>query len=82
MKGNRFEPADPELAFTNEEKEVITDKKNKLINAAKETFSQYILGSGSGDAAWNAWLAKAQQMGADDLVKIYNDAQKRFEENR
>lgn len=82
VKGNRFEPADPELAFTNEEKEVITDKKNKLINAAKETFSQYILGSGSGDAAWNAWLAKAQQMGADDLVKIYNDAQKRFEENR
>ena len=82
VKGNRFEPADPELSFTNEEKKIITDKKTKLVTAAKEAFSQYILGNSSGDTAWNAWLAKAQQMGADDLVKIDNDAQKRFEENR
>ena len=51
----------------------------KLKTAAQEFFAKYVLGQESGDAAWNAWVEKANNLGAQDIVKIYNDAQKRYD---
>ncbi len=74
-----MEPLDPVLAFTAEEQEKINDFKSKLDKAGREFVSQYILSSSTGDAAWNAWVQKANGLGAKEMVKIYNDAQKRYD---
>ena len=62
QRDNIFEPADPILRFTNEQKEVINDKMPNLRKAASEFFSNYILGSKTGDSAWREWLTKAETM--------------------
>lgn len=74
-----MEPADPKLAFTAEEKEIITKYMPNLTKAAKEFNSLYVLGTKTGDAAWNEWLDKAKSLGVDEVVKAYNDAQARYD---
>lgn len=76
-----MDPLDPVLAFTKEEKEVINDCKTKLETAGKEFASKYVLGTGTGDAAWNAWVEKANGIGAEKIIQIYNEAQKRYDAN-
>ena len=82
LKENMSEPEDPILAFTTEEKDALSGKEVKLKTAAQEFFAKYVLGQESGDAAWNAWVEKANNLGAQDIVKIYNDAQKRYDSAR
>lgn len=79
VKNNKFEPQDPILSFTNEEKEITTDRTAKLRKAAQEFFSNYVLGANTGDQAWAQWCEKAKSLGCEDVVKVYNDAQKRFD---
>ena len=71
---SHVDPLDPVLSFTTEE----TEKKNEyLVNlqkAGKEFSVKYILG----DASWDEWVKKANSLGAEDLTKIYNDAQARY----
>ncbi|MBU5451242.1 extracellular solute-binding protein [Acetivibrio sp. MSJd-27] len=76
---SKIEPADPKLAFTAEEKEIITKYMPNLTKAAKEFNSLYVLGTKTGDAAWNEWLDKAKSLGVDEVVKAYNDAQARYD---
>ncbi len=75
---SRIEPVDPILAFTKEEQDKIGEIQTKLDTAGREFASKYILSSETGDAAWNAWLAKAKTLGVDELIQIYNDAQARY----
>ncbi len=79
-KEDGFEPIDPKLIFTEEEIEVRADLLPKLSTAAEEFATKYVLGSETGDAAWNAWLEKAKKLGEDKVLKVYNDAQKRYNE--
>ena len=37
---------------------------------------KYIIGQEKGDAAWNKWCEAAKKLGADELVKIYNNRHK------
>lgn len=74
-------PMDPVLAFTKEEKEIVNDCKTKLKTAGEEFASKYILGTETGDAAWNAWVEKVNSLGAEKVVNIYNEAQKRYDAN-
>ena len=74
-----MEPMDPILAFTAEEQKLVNEYQTKLDTAGREFASKYIITNDSGDSAWNAWLQKAETMGVKELVKIYNDAQKRYD---
>ncbi len=69
----RMAPLDPVLQFTVEEKDVINAKTPDLQKAGKEFSVKYILGT----ASWDEWVKKAKSLGADEIVKIYNDAQTR-----
>lgn len=82
QKDNIFEPADPILRFTNEQKEVINDKMPNLRKAASEFFSNYILGSKTGDSAWREWLTKAETMGVSEIVNIYNQSQEEYDKEQ
>lgn len=73
-----MEPMDPILPFTEEEQKLVNDYQTKLDTAGKEFSSKYVLGSETGDAAWNAWVQKANSLGTEELVKIYNNAQMRY----
>ncbi len=76
---NIMEPADPILRFTEAQKEIITEKLPNLKKAADEFFSNYIISDKTGDAAWNAWLQKAEQLGYKEILQVYNDAQKEYD---
>jgi putative aldouronate transport system substrate-binding protein len=44
----------------------------------KEFATKYVLNN-QGDKEWEEWLKKAEALGYEKLVKVYNDAQKRFD---
>jgi len=69
----RTSPLDPILQFKEDEKDVINTKTPDLQKAGKEFAVKYILGN----ASWDEWVEKAKSLGADEIVKIYNDAQAR-----
>ena len=76
---SHMEPMDPILPFTGEEQKTVNDYLTKLDTAGREFASKYIVTNETGDAAWNAWVQKANSLGAQEMVKIYNDAQKRYD---
>lgn len=76
--GNGYEPIDPTLSFTDEEKDIKSDILPKLSTAAEEFVTQYVL-NGGGEKEWNDWLKKAKTLGEDEVLKVYNDAQKRYD---
>lgn len=71
-------PFDPVLSFTAEEKEENNDILADLMTAGKEFATQYVLGTNTGDAAWEAWKNKAKALGADKLVENYKAAYARM----
>ena len=75
-----FMPLDPVLSFTAEEKEIKSQYETGMIKAAEEFAVQYILSPEYGDKEWNEWLEKAKSLGADEVIKQYNAAQKRYNE--
>lgn len=72
-------PIDPSVVFTAEEQKKVNEYRTKLDKAGREFTSKYILSDETRDAAWNAWIEKANNMGAQELVDIYNEAQKRYD---
>ena len=68
------EPLDPELIFTNEEKELRSEYLVDLQKAGSEFAVKYILA----DASWDEWVKKAESLGSKEVTKIYNDAYKRL----
>jgi putative aldouronate transport system substrate-binding protein len=79
-KEDGFEPADPKLTFNAEEKSVIDSNQSKIQAAAEEFASKYILSNETGDAAWNTWLQRMDDLGVNDVVKAYNSAQSRYDQ--
>ncbi|GEM_PF-187055 len=78
---SHMEPMDPILPFTAEEQKAVNDYMTKLDTAGREFASKYIVANETGESAWNAWIQKAESLGASEMVKIYNEAQKRYDAN-
>ncbi len=66
---------DPQLVFTPEENE----RRNSLVTDLKRASQEFSLKYIMGNAKWEDWIAKAKSLNVDELVKIYNDAQKRYD---
>ena len=77
-KEDGFEPLDPTLTFTEQEIKVKSEILPTLSKASEEFATRYILGTDTGDAAWEAWLKKTEELGVDKVVNIYNEAQARY----
>ncbi|MDG0794177.1 extracellular solute-binding protein [Cohnella ginsengisoli] len=77
--GNKFEPLDPVLNFTDDETATIAELQTSLQKAAEEFNTRYVLDKKYGDAEWEAWKTNADKLGAAKLAKIFNDAQQRYD---
>lgn len=77
-KAENVRAFDPILAFNVEEKELNTEILPELEKAALEFATKYVLGTETGDSAWENWKEKAKKLGADKLTDNYNSAQKRI----
>ena len=74
-----LEPLDPVLIFNTDEKDTKTAILAELEKAGKEFATKYILNNG-GEKEWNEWLKTAERLKYKELEKIYNAAQKRYNE--
>ncbi len=74
---DNIEPRDPELVFTAEENERRNAIINEFITKGREFATKYVLNNG-GEKEWNEWLETAKSIGAEEIEKIYNDAQARY----
>lgn len=72
-----LDPLDPQLALTAEEQEIINKYTTELQTAAKEFFMKYIVDESYGEKEWEEWKKKAVEYGSEEIVKVYNTAQKR-----
>ena len=79
VSANKFEPLDPVLNFTDEETSTIAEMQTTLQKAAEEFNTKYVLDKSYGDSQWEAWKVNADKLGASELAKIFNDAQKRLD---
>ncbi len=69
---------DPILVFSEEQTAKNAEYLGKLDKAGKEFATKYILGTETGDAAWNKWVKEAERLGSEKLVAIFNEAQKEY----
>ncbi|NUU79096.1 extracellular solute-binding protein [Paenibacillus xylanilyticus] len=79
---DRFEPLDPILNFTDEETSKIAELQTSLQKSAEEFNAKYILDAGYGDAEWEGFKAQISKGGVEELMTIYNEAQKRYDESK
>lgn len=75
---NRMDKLDPILIFNEEQTAKIAGYLGALDKAGKEFSTRYVLGVESGDAAWDSWVKKAEKLGSNELVKIFNEVQKEY----
>ena len=68
-----FEPADPIISFSDKNSNDVVRYVTDLSKKFEEVMFKYIVGEDTGDAAWEKWLAEAKKLGADELVKLYNE---------
>lgn len=80
LNGNKFEPLDPVVNFTDDETATIAEIQTSLKKLADEFNAKYILNKNYGDAEWQQWQVQAEKQGAKQLVDIFNAAQKRLDE--
>lgn len=80
VKADKFEPLDPILNFTDEEISTLAELQTPLQKAAEEFNAKYILDKKYGDKQWEEWQKNAAKIGADQVIKMYNDAQKRYDQ--
>jgi len=82
-KENGFEPVDPALIYTPEEKAIIDKDLAAIEKATQEFVTKYILAEkgskDTGDAAWDAWVKKARSsFNIDEQEKVANEIYKRM----
>ncbi|MBE7029676.1 MAG: extracellular solute-binding protein [Ruminococcaceae bacterium] len=82
-KENGFEPVDPALIYTDEEKEIIDKDLAAIEKGVQEFLTKYILAEkgskNTGDAAWDAWVKKARTTwNIDEQEKVANEIYKRM----
>lgn len=67
----------PALQFTNDEEKVVSDILVQVDAVAKEAMNKIVIGQSSIDD-WDKTVEKMKKLGIDDVIKIYNDAYKRY----
>ncbi|MEC0309443.1 extracellular solute-binding protein [Paenibacillus lautus] len=80
LNGNKFEPLDPVVNFTDDETATIAEIQTSLKKLADEFNAKYILNKNYGEAQWQQWQVQAEKQGAKQIVDIFNAAQKRLDE--
>lgn len=75
VKENRFTPDPPIILFNSDQKNLLTEYKERFEKAAQEFSMKYVLGTNTGDDAWREWLETAKKLNADRIAKLYNNAQ-------
>lgn len=81
VKGNKFQPIDPILRFTDDQNSEKSELQTAIDKAGKEFAAKYIMTKSAGDAEWNEWVAKAEKLGSQKLLDIYKAAQAEFDKN-
>ncbi len=77
---NRMTPLDPQLTFTDEELKIVNDKLAHLVVAGDEMYVKYIMANDAeAEQIWSKWLKQAESLGANDIVKVFNEAQIRYD---
>ncbi len=82
MPGGGYLKENPALTYLPEEKEIITKYEPDLRKRAEEFASSYILSndpSKTGDAAWKAFLAEMESKGVNEMIRVSNAAQVRYD---
>ena len=82
LKGNKLEPVDPILRFTDDESATIAELQAVLGKAGIEFAAKYVMDGSYGDVQWNEWLEKADKLEVGRLEDDYNTAQKRYDDIR
>lgn len=82
IKAKKFEPADPELKFTDDESKTLAELRTALDKAANEFATKYVMKKEFGEKDWNEWLQSAEKLGAKKFIDAYNAAQKRYDETK
>ncbi|WP_169082988.1 extracellular solute-binding protein [Paenibacillus sp. PL91] len=82
LNGDKREARDPILNFTDDEISVLSELQTSLQKAAEEFNAKYILDKNYGEKQWSDWMGNAAKNGAEQVIKVYNDAQKRFDEKK
>ncbi|WP_419874846.1 extracellular solute-binding protein [Candidatus Pristimantibacillus sp. PTI5] len=82
LNGDKREARDPILNFTDEEISILSELQTSLQKAAEEFNAKYILDKNYGEKQWTDWVGNAAKNGAEQVIKVYNDAQKRFDEKK
>jgi putative aldouronate transport system substrate-binding protein len=82
-KENGFEPIDPALVYTAEEKAIIDKDLAAIEKAVQEFATKYILAEkgskDTGDAAWENWVKKAKSTwNIDEQEKVSNEIYQRM----
>lgn len=71
-----YEPADPVLTLDDETQEKETEYYNTLRKKFEEFIYKYVSDKSYGDKQWNEWVEQANKLGAQEYVKIRNEAYK------
>ncbi|CAH1192227.1 Lipoprotein LipO [Paenibacillus allorhizoplanae] len=79
LKGNKREAADPILNFTDAEISTLAELQTTLQKAAEEFNAKYVLDKKYGSEQWEEWKKNIAKKGLDAYMKVYNDAQKRYD---
>lgn len=80
LKAKKFEAADPELKFTDEETKTLAELRVAIDKAANEFSTKYVMKKEFGEAQWTEWLQTAEKLGSKKFIDAYNAAQKRYDE--
>lgn len=79
LSGNKFEPLDPVLNFTDDENATIAELQTALEKLANEFNAKYILDKSYSDKQWTEWQQNADKNGATKFAEVFNSAQKRYD---
>lgn len=70
---------DPILNFTDEEVAILSELQTSIQKAAEEFNSKYVLDKNYGDKQWEEWKQSATKINVDEMLKAFNEAQKRYD---
>ena len=73
-----IKPQMPTLPFTREEQKVISDKLSSIESYMAEQEQKWIMNTQSVDDTFDGYIENCKNLGMDEILKIYNDAYKRY----
>jgi len=75
-KCNGLEPENPVVTFVGDDVSRAADLKTALSKEFEVFMFNYIIGQNTGDKAWDEWVKKAEQLGANEFAELYNKRHK------